>query len=209
MKTLGILGCGDLGQQIAHYALTDNHYAQVVFFDDYTDLPIINGNKVLGRLSEVIVAYDNGLFDELIVAIGYKHLKEKKHFFEKFSKLIPFGTIVHSTSWVDKTSSIGAGCVIYPHCIVDAKVNISDNTLLNVGCTIAHDTRIGEHVFLSPRVAIAGFVNVESLCILGINCTIIDNINICSGTQIGGGAIVIKSIERKGLYVGNPAKFIR
>jgi acetyltransferase-like isoleucine patch superfamily enzyme len=62
---------------------------------------------------------------------------------------------------------------------------------------------------LSPRVALAGFVTVEEMCILGINATVIDNINIVSKTQIGGGSVVIKNIEQSGLYVGNPIRFIR
>ena len=36
MKTLGIIGAGDLGKQIAYYAINDHHYEDVVFFDDET-----------------------------------------------------------------------------------------------------------------------------------------------------------------------------
>ena len=36
MKTLAIIGSGDLGQQIAHYAISDGHYEKVVFFDDFS-----------------------------------------------------------------------------------------------------------------------------------------------------------------------------
>ena len=35
-KTLAIIGSGHLGQQIAHYAISDNHYCKVVFFDDFS-----------------------------------------------------------------------------------------------------------------------------------------------------------------------------
>jgi acetyltransferase-like isoleucine patch superfamily enzyme len=55
----------------------------------------------------------------------------------------------------------------------------------------------------------AGFVTIEEQVIIGINATIIDNIKICKKTQIGGGTVVIKDILTHGLYVGNPAKFIR
>ena len=48
MKTLGIIGAGDLGQQIADYAINDNHYDGVVFFDDYYDNNTQqNNNKVV------------------------------------------------------------------------------------------------------------------------------------------------------------------
>ena len=31
-KTLGILGAGELGKQLANFALNDKHYEHVVFF---------------------------------------------------------------------------------------------------------------------------------------------------------------------------------
>lgn len=209
MKTLAIIGGGDLGQQIAHYALSDNHYEKVVFFDDFESKKTINSCEVLGNTNEIQVAFENKLFDELIVGIGYKHLKIRKELYERFSGIIPFGKVIHSSSWIDSTAIVEKGSVIYPSCVIDAKTIIKENTILNVGCTIAHDTIIGSHSFLSPRVAVAGFVIIQEQCVLGINCTIIDNICIEKNTQIGGGTVVIQSINKSGLYVGNPAKFIR
>jgi sugar O-acyltransferase (sialic acid O-acetyltransferase NeuD family) len=209
MKTLAIIGSGDLGQQIAHYALSEKQYDKVVFFDDFTNQTEINGCLVLGKTSEIASAFENKQFDELLIGIGYKHLQVRKALFEKYSLKIPFGKIIHSSSWVDTTAIIEKGCVIYPGCIIDAKAVIKANTILNIGCSIAHDTTINSHCFLSPRVAVAGFVNVEECCILGINSTIIDNLNIVANTQLGGATVVINSIGISGLYVGNPAKFVR
>lgn len=209
MKTLAIIGAGDLGQQIAHYAITDNHYTKVIFFDDFSVGKTINGFTVLGSLEDIIDSYKKNKFQEIIIGIGYKHLDKRKELFEKFIPNIPFGKIIHSSVWIDPTSQVMQGSVIYPGCVLDAKSIISENTILNVSCTIAHDTLVGPHCFLSPRVAIAGFVKVEEKCILGINSTIIDNISICANSQLGGGTIVIKNIEQAGLYVGNPSRLIR
>lgn len=209
MKTLAIIGSGDLGQQIAHYAILDNHYGKVVFFDDFTDKIEVNGCQILGKTDAIEREFTNNSFDELLIGIGYKHLDARKSLFERFEKSIPFGKIIHSSSWLDSTVTVKQGSVIYPGCIIDANVTIENNTIINIGCVVAHDTIIGKHCFLSPRVALAGFIRVEEMCILGINATIIDNITIVSKTQIGGGTVVIKNIEIPGLYVGNPQKFIR
>ncbi|PVX46588.1 sugar O-acyltransferase (sialic acid O-acetyltransferase NeuD family) [Flavobacterium sp. 103] len=208
-KTLAILGAGHLGQQIAHYAIHDNHYQKVVFFDDFSNESSINGFFVLGNLDDVEKEFKNESFDELIIGIGYKHLEVRKQLFERFIDCIPFGKIIHSTSWIDQTAKVGLGSVIYPMCTIDANSIVSENTILNISCAVAHDTFIGKHCFLSPRVALAGFIIIEELCILGINSTVIDNLTIISKTQIGGGAVVIKNISKSGLYVGNPHKFIR
>jgi sugar O-acyltransferase (sialic acid O-acetyltransferase NeuD family) len=208
-KTLAIIGSGDLGQQIAHYAIQDQHYKKVVFFDDFTNETKVNEFEILGKTTDILGFYEKKLFDEIIIGIGYKYLQKKKEIFDQLKGKIPFGKVVHSTSWVDASAIICEGVVIYPSCTIDAKCKIDNNTLLNIGCTIAHDTHIGPHCFLSPRVAVAGFVHVEERCILGINSTIIDNIHIVSNTQIGGGTVVIKNIDSAGLYVGNPSRFIR
>ncbi|NMH29518.1 acetyltransferase [Flavobacterium silvaticum] len=209
MKTLAIIGAGHLGQQIAHYAISDKHYDSVVFFDDVTTEKMVSGYPVLGNTDTVSEAFSDGLFDEILIGIGYKHLDARKAVFEKFDGKVPFGKIIHSSVILDVDATVNPGCVIYPGCLIDAKAVISENTVLNVSCTIAHDTVIGNHCFLSPRVAIAGFVNVGERCVIGINATLIDNISIVEKTQIGAGTVVIKSIETAGLYVGNPHRLVR
>ena len=209
MKSLAIIGSGDLGQQIAYYAISDNHYDKVIFFDDFSTSKTVNGFLIAGNSDCIEKEFLLKSFDELIIGIGYKHLEIRKKIYERFDGKIPFGKIIHSSSWLDKSSKIGVGCVIYPRCSIDANVVIENNIIINIGCTVAHDTRIQNHCFLSPRVALAGFIDVEEQCVLGINSTIIDNIKIIAKTQIGGGTVVIKSIEKPGLYVGNPVRYIR
>jgi|TARA_B110000902_G_scaffold1988_1_gene2206 sugar O-acyltransferase (sialic acid O-acetyltransferase NeuD family) len=210
MKTLAIFGAGHLGQQIAHYAITDGHYDKVCYFDDYSIESHIGQYDVLGGQNTLIDSFAKGDYDEIIIGIGYKHLKQRKnaYAFVKENK-IPLGKLIHSTSWVDPTAIVEEGSIVYPSCSVDAHAVIRANCVLNIGCVIAHDSTIGMHCFLSPRVAIAGFVRIDERCIIGINATIIDNINICSGVQLGGGAVVIKNIDHTGLYVGNPSRLVR
>jgi sugar O-acyltransferase (sialic acid O-acetyltransferase NeuD family) len=208
-KTLAIIGSGHLGQQIAHYAIADNHYQKVVFFDDFSKDKHSNGFEILGNSDVIENEFVKQSFDEILIGIGYKHLAVRKQIFERFKDKIPFGKIIHSTSWVDTTAIIKEGCVIYPCCCIDAQAVVDYNTILNISCSVSHDTHIGKHCFLSPRVALAGFVTIDEMCIVGINATVIDNITIVSNTQIGGGSVVVKNIEQSGLYVGNPIRFIR
>lgn len=209
MNTLAIIGSGDLGRQIAHYAISDNHYGKIVFFDDFTTASEINGYEILGNSDAIEIEYSKKSFDELIIGIGYNHLSVRKTLFERFSGIIPFGKIIHSSSWIDSTAKIGYGSVIYPCCNIDANVIIENNVIINISSVIAHDTKIDSHCFISPRVALAGFIHIQEMCIIGINSTIIDNITIASQTRLGGATVVIKNIYEPGLYVGNPHRFIR
>ena len=207
MKTLGIIGAGDLGKQIAYYAINDNHYDGVVFFDDYYDNNTQqNNNKVVGKLVDIEKAFNDKVFDELIIGIGYKHLEFKKKIYEQLKDKITFGKIIHSSSIISESANIEEGCVIYPGCIIDINCIVKANTIVNIGCSISHDSEIGECCFLSPRVAIAGFVKISNECILGINSTIIDNIKISPKVKLGASAVVTNPITEEGLYIGVPAK---
>lgn len=200
-KTLGILGAGELGIQLANFAINDNHYKSVVFFDDFK-----KDTLIVGTSDDIIKAYSENVFNELIIAIGYNFLDKRAFFWKKFKDKVPFGKIIHSTSWVDESVMIDAGSIIYPNCTLDKKVHIKENTILNLNCTIAHDTIIGSSSFLAPSVSISGYCVIGSKCFIGINSTLIDNLQITDNVKIGAGTVVTKSINVSGLYFGNPAK---
>ncbi len=210
MKRIAIIGSGHLGQQIAYHIHHDTSDKVVAFFDDYQpEGTKVSGIAIIGGNDTIISAFNQDVFDELLVGVGYKHMSFRKQVFEDLCDKIPFYTFIHSSAYVDSSAQIGKGSVIYPGCLIDQHVAIGDNVLMNIAGTVAHDSKVGSHSFLSPSVAIAGFVNIGEQCIIGINATLIDNISVVAQTQIGGAAAVIKGIEQPGLYVGNPARFVR
>lgn len=207
---LGIVGASDLGQLIAYHAITYCGFTKVLFFDDYKKSnELVKKNLVYGNTNEVEIAYLKKEITHIIIGIGYKHIEFRKKIFERFRDKIPFASVIHPSAFIDKSCHIGDGVVILPGCILDMNTKIGDNVLLNTGCTLAHDSYINEHSFLSPSVSVAGFVNIGKCCNIGINTVIIDNIKISDFIQTGAATVVIKDLVEKGLYVGNPARFIR
>lgn len=210
MKKLAIIGSGDLGQLIAHHATNDRQFEVVGFFDDFAvNGSAVNHIKILGPISDIETLYNKGAFDVIICGIGYKHLAFREQVFNKLHHNIEFANFIHSSCYVDVSCKIGRGVFMLPGSVLDSNVIIKDNVVINVGCTIAHDSKIEAHSFLSPRVAIAGFVTIGKRCNIGINTTVIDNITINDDIQTGGGTVVNKNITEKGLYVGNPFRFVR
>lgn len=206
MNRLAIIGSGELGQQVAHFAKETGKYKVVGWFDDcQTKGTIIGGYPILGLTNEIHNFY-NKTFDSIFIAIGYNHLKIKKEIYLKLKNKIPLATIIHKTAIIDKTAKIGEGVIVYPGAILDKDVEIKDNVVINLGCVISHNTTVGLHCFVAPAVCIAGFVHIDELCVVGINSTIIDNINIVSNCTIGANATVTKDIAVSGKYIGTPAK---
>lgn len=210
MKKTAIIGSGDLGQLIAHHAIQDRHYDVVGFFDDFRQQgETVNTIPVLGKINDIGQLYKKNIFDCIIIGIGYKHLAIRKELYERFKNKLPFGKIIHSSCYIDKTAQIGEGTVILPNCTLDMNAKVGNNVFLNPCNTLAHDSTIESHCFFAPGITIGGFSTVKECCFIGINTTIIDSVTINSHIQTGGGCIVIKDLEKKGLYVGNPARFIR
>lgn len=202
-KILAILGAGELGKQIAHFAINDLHYSKVVFYDDYS-----TQSNVQGKSDALIKDYSENKFNELIIGIGYHHLEARKEKYETFKGKIPFGTIIHSSSWIDDSATIGKGCIIYPKCTIDKNVIIGDNTILNLNCTIAHDTKIGPHSFFAPSISVAGFCLIDEQCFLGIATVISDSVLINKNIKTGAGTVIVRNIDQPGLYAGIPSKKI-
>jgi sugar O-acyltransferase (sialic acid O-acetyltransferase NeuD family) len=206
MTRLAIIGSGDLGLQIAYHAIACG-YKVIGFFDDYANPGSSkSGLPVLGKVENVVSVFEQGVFDSLMIGIGYKHLQARGVIFNKFKGKIPYATLIHPSSYVDPNCRIGEGSFIYPGCKLDMNVVLGDNVLLNIGCVIAHDSVIGENSFLGPSVSVAGFVTVENSVNLGIGTVVIDNVRIAAGVRTGGGAVVVDTLIEPGLYAGVPAK---
>lgn len=203
-KVLAILGAGELGIQIANFALNDNHYDTIYFYDD-----INSSEKIRGNTEDLISDFNLHIIDEVLIGIGYNHLNSREIKFNYLKGKVKFGKIIHTTSWVDALAEIKDGCIIYPRCVIDKNVIIKENTIINLNCTVAHDTIIGSSCFLGPSVSIAGFCVIESQCFLGINATIKNNIKIIQNTIVGAGTVVVKNIIEKGIYIGNPNQKIQ
>jgi sugar O-acyltransferase (sialic acid O-acetyltransferase NeuD family) len=207
---VAILGAGALGQQIAQHLYQASGYIVVGYFDDTQPKgKVIAGGRVMGTIAEATEAYRYGTFDALLMGIGYQHLAVRQQLFEELSEVISFASFVHKTAHVDTSVVLEPGCFISPGCILDLNTQLGPNTFLYPGCILAHDTVVTGHSFFGPGVKLAGHVSIAESCFLGIGTTVIDNLTIGRGIQTGGGAVVIKSLSQPGLYVGNPARFIR
>ena len=206
---VAIIGSGDLGQLLAHH-LPSAGLSLAGFFDDFRPAGEAAGDGViLGGLDAVAGLHAQGRFDQLLVAVGYRHFGFRRRVFERFRGSIPFARLVHASSYVDPSARLGEGAVLLPGCVLDRGVVLHDNCLLNTGCIVAHDTQVGAHSFLGPGVRLAGFISIGEASFLGIGTTVIDNLTVAGGVQTGGGTVVTRNIESPGLYVGVPARLVR
>ena len=119
---------------------------------------------------------------------------------------------------------IGNKVFIGPFVEIGKRVKIGDNSRIASHTYICEKVEIGKNCFIGHGVMFTndkfsdGNINfnssewiktvIENDVLIGSNATILP-VNICSNVVIGSGAVVTKDIKIKGIYVGNPAKFLK
>ncbi len=208
-KRVAFLGSGEMARHIAHYMVEDNQFDVVGCYDDFAEKGTMAfGYPILGRLNEVEQDYRNGVFDEIINAIGYTRFKYRKELYDRFVDKVPFATFIHSTCLVDSTAKIGKGVVIFPFCIVYLDAVIEDDVFIQIRSYVT-DSKVKKHTLLSGTVSIAGRSEIGECCFLGISTTVSNDVKVCDFVTTGASTAVVRDITESGLYVGAPARKIK
>jgi sugar O-acyltransferase (sialic acid O-acetyltransferase NeuD family) len=206
---LAIVGSGGLGQLIAHHVVGAGSFELTGFFDDFERRETRVGlGIVLGTLDQIGASYREGLFDEALIGVGYKHFDFRKELFHRLKQEVPMAQFVHPNAFVDQTCRIGEGSVVLPGCILDRNVRLGENVFMNIGCMLAHDSAVGDHSFLAPGVRTAGFASIGERCFVGVGTTISNRVQLCNGSKTGAGAVLIQDTTRPEFYVGVPARCV-
>jgi sugar O-acyltransferase (sialic acid O-acetyltransferase NeuD family) len=204
---IAIIGAGDLGVQLAHLCKESKTGHVVGYFDD--TLPVhhkINHLPVLGKIEQVVEKFTDGVFDQLLIGIGYKHMHIRESIFSQLKHTIPFARAIHPSAFVDSSVQLGDGCVVMAGCHLELETQLEDNVLLYNGCNLSHHCKIGAHSMLSPGVLIAGFTQIGERNVLGIGSIFTEKLTTCPDCRTGAGATVVSHLTQPGIYVGIPAK---
>lgn len=203
-----ILGAKGFAKEVLE-VLHQNQYAnQIYFFDDVTDnlpgsqfgFPILKSKDEVNRIF-------NGNFD---FTLGLGNPVYRKKLYESFislggkvqSTISPFARIGHFDNHLAEGLNIMTGVVI------TNSVSIGKGTLINLNCTIGHDTVIEDFVEISPGSHISGNCYIGENAQLGTNCTILPKIKIGKNVRVGAGSVITKDVPDNVTIVGVPGKIV-
>ena len=123
---------------------------------------------------------------------------------------IDFPTIIHPNASISNDYvEIGEGSIICEGTIITCNIKIGKFVILNLMCTVGHDTIIDDYCAFMPSVNISGEVHIYNAVYVGTGAKIINLLEIGENTIIGAGAVVSKSIPANCTAVGIPAKPIK
>lgn len=178
------------------------------FFDDtHNEDNTINGYRFLGNMDRL-----NKFSEQLHVAVAIGSPKIKRVVLKGISNPnVLFPILIHPTAIVgnSKYISIGEGSIITAGCIVTVNVEMGKHVILNLCCTVGHDTVIRDYCSFMPGVNISGEVNIGECVYVGTGAKIINQVHVGQNTIIGAGAVVSKSLPADCTAVGVPAKPIK
>lgn len=133
----------------------------------------------------------NGPIVALNVPLGQWHTV--KSLDKKTNPLVDYPTLIHPLAWIGDKEF----------------VEIEDFVILNLGCTVGHDSVIKKYSAFMPSVNISGEVTIGEGVYIGTGVKIINQLEIGEYTIVGAGAVVSKTLPAKCTAVGVPAKVIK
>ncbi len=208
MNKLIIIGAGGFGKEVAWLAERINlkvpTWEILGFVDDNAELQnkVINGYPILGGVS-CLKEYEDVF---VVCAIGSS--KVRKVVINRLHG-VKFATLIDPSVTISNKVNIGEGCIICANTIITVNIDIGNHVIINLGCTIGHDSQISNFVTLNPSVNVSGLVKIGECVEVGTGTQVIQNKIVESGSVIGAGSVVVKDIPANCTAVGIPAKPIK
>ena len=201
-KRVVIIGASGHGKVVADIVIRSGD--QVVgFLDDNPELGTdFMSFPILGKL-EQFQQYKECWF---VVAIGNATVREKI-----VAQLgsVKWYTAVHPSAVISSMGvSIGEGTVVMANAVINPGATIGKHCIINTSTVVEHDNRIEDLAHISVGAKLAGTVHVGKRTWIGIGASVRNNISIYQDCIIGAGAVVVKTIEQPGAYVGIPARLM-
>ena len=185
----------------------NKQYEFIGYFDDGLEKNIIVNNfPVIGNVNDV-----NAINFNLAIVIAVAEPKTKKRIFNFIENdNVSFPSLIHPNVQTNNDEvNIGMGCIICSSNIITVNVSIGNFVILNLMCTIGHDTIIKDFCSFMPSVNVSGEVLIEESVYIGTGAVVVNQINIGENTIVGAGSVVAKSLPKNCTALGIPARPIK
>lgn len=212
MGDIAIFGVGGLGREVLTLVKNINNVAPVWnivgFFDDgHEKGEMFNGYPNLGNTEDL-----NHWPTPISVAIAIGNSLVRKQVHSRLNNpMIDYPTLIHPSAWIGDGEyvQIGKGCIICAGVKITTNVRINNFVILNLQCTLGHDSFIKDFVSIMPTVNISGEVTIGECVNVGAAATIINRLEIGEYSIVGAGAVLTKTLPAHCTAVGVPAKIIK
>jgi UDP-N-acetylbacillosamine N-acetyltransferase len=146
--------------------------------------------------------------NSVVIAVGQPRIRQQ--IAKRFSQAgFAFPTLIHPTALVGAQVTLGEGCIVMAHSILETHLQLGSHVMVNLAAVVAHEGCIGSFSNIGPRSCLAGGVTIGERCDLGAGVTIRPRISLGDDLVLGAGSVVVKSVAGAGVFAGNPARELK
>jgi sugar O-acyltransferase (sialic acid O-acetyltransferase NeuD family) len=209
MKDIVIIGAGDFGREVV-WLIEDinamkDEWNILGFVDDNADLlgKEFDGYKVIGNLDWL-------MNQSIYVVNSIANPKVREMMMTKLaSSSNKYPSLIHPNVVISKRATIGEGSIITSGNIVSTGVKVGKHVIINLACTLGHDSIYDDYASLMPGVNVSGHAHFGRCVHVGTGSAVIPKVSIGEYSTLGAGSVVTKDIPPYCTAVGVPAKPIK
>lgn len=116
-----------------------------------------------------------------------------------------YTTLIHPTTSLGRSVSVGAGTVIQAHAVATADVRIGRHVVIMPGVVLTHDNDVEDFCTIASGAMLGGGVQIGKGAYIGAGAVIRERVLIGEHAMIGMGSVVTKNVPAGETWFGVPA----
>jgi sugar O-acyltransferase (sialic acid O-acetyltransferase NeuD family) len=212
LKKVVILGAGGFSREVLWIFRDVNEVQREWEVLGFIDENEQNHGNILCELP-ILGGFDwfkKGVSREISAICAVGSPQTRKRMVEKAKAIdLKFCSIIHPSVKMSKYVEVGEGTIIASGNNLTTQIKIGNHVMVNMDCTISHDSIIEDYCTIAPGVRVSGNVHLEKGVDFGTGSVIIQGVSVGAWSIIGAGAVVIRDVPSHVTAVGVPADVIK
>jgi sugar O-acyltransferase (sialic acid O-acetyltransferase NeuD family) len=212
VQRLVIVGAGGFARELA-WLVREINRAKANF--EFVGYVVSDLGRVCERDSRAQILGDYEWVEEHVgeidaLAIGIGTPSARKTVASSLEARFPqleWPSLIHPTARFDCSSAqIGRGAILCAGVIGTVNVTIEPFAMVNLACTIAHETRVGAYAVVNPTANISGGVELGEEVLVGTGAQILQYVRVGERATVGAGCVVMRDVAPGETVVAMPAR---
>jgi len=200
-----MVGASGGGEMMGDILCEAHPEAEIDYIDDDTEKwgTKICGRKVIPVSTEHILSVlDNYTYAFISVGL-HKHMKFREKMYHVLKGKIPLINIIHPTSYISETASIGEGNYFGAFSFIGPRSVVGDCNFFSGNTLIEHHNKIGNLNSWGPSNTTSGFCAIGDRVCLGTNISMVFHVNIGEDSVVASDTCLSSKVKSNSLVRKN------